>query len=282
MDKQNGHPNETRIRFNTRWAITAGIKSGLLKYINRTENQIREDAILVGSSHPCQRFKITALGMKASKGLFNWDLLDEKGNYISSFDGKTKISKYFEHSFLTCPDINRIVFALERKKCIILQGPPGSGKTYLANQLASFLSRGNPDRVIKIQFHQSYSYDDFIRGYRPDGGSWTLCDGVFLDLCNRARADPDNHYVMIIDEINRGDLNQIFGEALTFLEPDKRGKPVLLVYGSDDEGKVFTIPSNVLLIGTMNTADKGLTHVDYATRRRFAFVDVPSALNDNE
>ena len=109
-----------------------------------------------------------------------------------------------------------------------------------------------------------------------------MCDGVFLDLCNRARADPDNHYVMIIDEINRGDLNQIFGEALTFLEPDKRGKPVLLVYGSDDEGKVFTIPSNVLLIGTMNTADNGLTHVDYATRRRFAFVDVPSALNDNE
>ncbi len=282
LEKQNGHPNETWIRFNTRWAITAGKNSGLLKYIKRTGNQAKEDRLISGSSHLCQRFKMTAMGEKAGKGLFNWDLLDDRGNYIDTFGGKQNINKYFKESFLTCPDINRIISVMERKKSIILQGPPGTGKTFLADKLASFLTGDNPDKVVKIQFHQSYSYDDFIRGYRPDGGSWKLCDGVFVELCNRALADQGNRYVMVIDEINRGDLNQIFGEALTFLEPDKRNRPVRLVYGSDDDGKIFTIPSNVFLIGTMNTADKGLTHVDYATRRRFAFADIPSAVNDNE
>ncbi|WP_439882169.1 AAA family ATPase [Pontibacter sp. MBLB2868] len=179
--------------------------------------------------------------------------------------------------FLEKEEIERIGLALKRKKNIILQGAPGVGKTFLAKRLA-FLQMGKKDssRVEMIQFHQSYSYEDFIRGFRPnEDGKFTLADGVFFEFCAKAQSDPRNSYFFIIDEINRGNLSKIFGELLMLIECDKRGPEyaVPLTYKRKGEGR-FYVPENVHIIGTMNTADRSLAIVDYALRRRFAFFDI--------
>jgi 5-methylcytosine-specific restriction enzyme B len=138
--------------------------------------------------------------------------------------------------------------------------------------------------VRSVQFHPSYSYEDFIQGYRPHAaGGFHRVDGIFYDFCDEALQNQSEDYVFIIDEINRGNLGKIFGELLMLLEADKRSKDwaVRLTYaGKEDEA--FHIPSNVHVIGTMNTADRSLALVDYALRRRFAFVDVPPALEKKE
>lgn len=131
-------------------------------------------------------------------------------------------------------------------------------------------------RIEMVQFHQSYSYEDFIRGYRPlpdKAGSFGLQDGVFFNFCQRAKADPDRPYVFIIDEINRGNLSQILGELLMLIEADKRGldNALPLLYSKKDEPR-FYVPQNLYLIGLMNVADRSLAMVDYALRRRFAFM----------
>ena len=134
----------------------------------------------------------------------------------------------------------------------------------------------NEDRVSMIQFHQSYSYEDFIQGFRPnDEGKFDLKNGIFYEFCKSAIEDRENKYVFIIDEINRGNLSKIFGEMLMLIEVDKRGADfsVPLTYGKDQNDK-FYIPSNVYLIGTMNTADRSLAMVDYALRRRFSFINL--------
>ena len=133
-----------------------------------------------------------------------------------------------------------------------------------------------------VQFHQSYSYEDFMQGYRPnEDGSFKLENGVFFRFCKRAQADPDRKYFFIIDEINRGNLSKIFGELMLLIEKDKRGKKhaVSLTYTTSSELK-FYIPENVHLIGTMNTADRSLAVVDYALRRRFAFINVMPIFNE--
>jgi 5-methylcytosine-specific restriction protein B len=125
-----------------------------------------------------------------------------------------------------------------------------------------------------IQFHQSYSYEDFIQGFRPsESGQFELKNGHFFQFCRRAQRDPENRpHVYIIDEINRGNLSKIFGEVMMLIEPDKRGRDfaIPLTYSSPDE--TFFVPDNVYLIGMMNTADRSLAMVDYALRRRFRFV----------
>jgi MoxR-like ATPase len=160
------------------------------------------------------------------------------------------------------------------KKNLILQGPPGTGKTFVAKRLA-WLLMGEKDesRLHLVQFHPSYSYEDFIEGYRPDGkGGFALRSGHFLSFCRRAESDPNRPYVFVIDEINRGNLSKVFGEVMMGIEADKRGERIHLQYGKLDEP--FSIPKNVHLIGTMNTADRSLALVDYALRRRFAFKTV--------
>ncbi|GAA4378863.1 AAA family ATPase [Hymenobacter koreensis] len=192
-------------------------------------------------------------------------------------------AKALAELFISGEKLDDALAGLERKRNLILQGPPGTGKTFLARRLA-WLLLGNTDesRVELVQFHPSYSYEDFVQGFRPDGrGGFQLADGVLPDVCRRAAQQPKRPFVLLIDEINRGHLNRIFGELLVLLEPDKRGPrhAVRLPYSPADAPRFF-VPDNLYLIGTMNTADRSLAPLDYALRRRFAFVGMEPAFGE--
>ncbi len=184
--------------------------------------------------------------------------------------------------FLDADEVQNILALWQAKKNIILQGPPGVGKSFAAQRLAYLLMGAKArERMGLVQFHQSYSYEDFVQGYRPTGdGGFELRDGKFLEFCRRAAKDPTHRYVFIIDEINRGNLSKILGELMLLIEPDKRDArwEITLAYSSEP----FHVPPNIYLIGLMNTADRSLAVVDYALRRRFAFVDVLPKLDSEK
>jgi len=189
----------------------------------------------------------------------------------------------YSEVFLKEDELQNILHLLEYKKNIILQGPPGTGKTFLAKRLAwLMMGAKDPNRVEMVQFHQSYSYEDFIRGYRPTKEHFELKDGIFMQMCKEAKSDPENPYFLIIDEINRGNLSKIFGELMMLIEKDKRGEDftLKLPYRKNEEESDFFIPKNIHLIGTMNTADRSLAMVDYALRRRFVFIDMMPNFGD--
>ncbi|MBE6442520.1 MAG: EVE domain-containing protein [Desulfovibrio desulfuricans] len=166
----------------------------------------------------------------------------------------------------------RLCKLLLRQKNIILQGPPGVGKTYAARRLAwSVMGCKDDSRVTMVQFHQNYAYEDFVMGYRPDGAGFVLREGVFYQACKRAANDAGRGHFFIIDEINRGNLSRIFGELLMLLENGHRGESLPLPYN----GERFSVPPNLHVIGMMNTADRSLALMDYALRRRFGFCAIP-------
>lgn len=168
---------------------------------------------------------------------------------------------------------NTLKALLLTKKNVILQGAPGVGKTFAAKRLAfSIMGEKDNNRVKMVQFHQSYSYEDFIMGFRPTETGFELKKGVFYEFCRKA-AEDDRPYFFIIDEINRGNLSKIFGELFMLIESDKRGVELQLLYADEQ----FSIPSNVHIIGMMNTADRSLAMLDYALRRRFAFFEIKPA-----
>ena len=183
--------------------------------------------------------------------------------------------KAMKELFLAEPQFDEMLAALNEKKNLVLQGAPGVGKTFVAKRLAyALIESKDPQRVEVIQFHQSYSYEDFIQGFRPTPkGHFDLKHGIFHQFCRRAQRDEGRPYVFIIDEINRGNLSKIFGELMMLIEPDKRGREhaIPLAYSQDADEK-FYIPENLYLIGMMNTADRSLAMVDYALRRRFRFI----------
>lgn len=188
-----------------------------------------------------------------------------------------------EGCFLPIKEIEAAVALLRRKKNLILQGPPGTGKTWLAKRLGyALMGARDLERLAAVQFQPSLSYEDFVRGWRPDGdGGLRLVDGVFLDAVRAARDDPGRPHVLVIEEINRGNPAQILGEMLTLIEDSKR-KPeeaLRLAYPAHPDERVH-VPDNLHIIGTMNLADRSLALVDLALRRRFAFLSLSPLLND--
>ena len=172
-------------------------------------------------------------------------------------------------------DLDAALAGLNRRRNLLLQGPPGTGKTFLARRLAwLLLGARDESRVELVQFHPSYGYEDFILGFRPDAqGRFHLVPGVLPLLCQRAAADPGRPYFLLIDEVNRGNVPRIFGELLLLLEADKRGPAhALRLPYAPAEAPRFFVPDNLYVIGTLNLADRSLSPLDYALRRRFAFV----------
>lgn len=207
--------------------------------------------------------------------LFESDEEDDVEAEEVSYPPYSKV-QFLEEVYMDEASYDTLVGLVLNKKNVILQGAPGVGKTFAAKRLAySIMEVKDPNRVMMVQFHQSYSYEDFIMGFRPSGNGFELKRGAFYNFCKDAEIDSENEYFFIIDEINRGNLSKIFGELFMLIESDKRGVELQLLY-SDEK---FSVPENVYIIGMMNTADRSLAMLDYALRRRFAFYEMKPGFN---
>ena len=196
--------------------------------------------------------------------------LDEADEHYTSAD-------FLDEVFLRPEDLEQMLGLLRRKKNLILQGAPGTGKTFAAKRLAyALMGRVDDSRVEVVQFHQSTAYEDVVVGLRPTAeGGFAAAEGVFARFCRRAAADPGRDYVFIIDEINRANISKAFGELLMLIEAEHRGEALRLPVS----GELLSVPKRLHIIGMMNTADRGLALIDYALRRRFAFFEMRPALD---
>lgn len=232
-------------------------------------------------------WSMTGLPMKT---LTNWDAYPDaiaQVEALISAESSAEVSvaeefaaygdkDFLSEVYVSADKLAEMKSLLRRKKNIILQGAPGTGKTFAAKRLAyCMMGQKAESRVRMVQFHQSSTYDDFVIGYRPDGkGGFEVAEGVFTRFCDRAVTDPSNDYFLVIDEINRANISKVLGELLMLIEADHRGESVFLPVG----GRSLAVPENLYIIGMMNTADRGLALIDYALRRRFAFVEMEPAL----
>lgn len=201
------------------------------------------------------------------------DFIREENPKVSKSDLIEPYTKqdFLGDVYLTEEKYDTIISLFKHKKNIILEGAPGVGKTYAAKRIAwSMMGEKDHSRIEMVQFHQNYSYEDFIMGYKPYEDSFQLQDGVFVNFCRKAANNPEEDFFLIIDEINRGNMSKIFGELLMLIENDYRGEKLRLPYN----GQLFSVPDNLYIIGMMNTADRSLAMIDYALRRRFSFVEM--------
>lgn len=210
---------------------------------------------------------------------FIMDMIREE-NPLTSKDMNTPYTKkdFLSEVYMSENQYDRLSGVLLNKMNLILQGAPGVGKTFAAKRLAySLMGEKDDSRIEFIQFHQNYSYEDFVMGYRPSGDSFELKYGIFYQFCKKAENQPDKKFFFIIDEINRGNLSKIFGELLMLIEKDYRGTKATLAYN----GMPFSVPKNLYIIGMMNTADRSLAMIDYALRRRFSFFEMAPAFESD-
>lgn len=211
---------------------------------------------------------------KLTRGEYDFilDMIREE-NPVSTdaaIDAYTK-GDFLDEVYMTEKRYENLVAVLRNKKNIILQGAPGVGKTFAARRLAwSMMGEQDDSRIEFVQFHQNYSYEDFMMGYKPVEDGFELKYGIFYRFCQKAANQPDKEFFFIIDEINRGNMSKIFGELLMLIEKDYRGTKATLAYN----GLSFSVPKNLYIIGMMNTADRSLAMIDYALRRRFSFFEV--------
>lgn len=209
------------------------------------------------------------------QSIFNSESEDEIEPMLPQYEKYTK-EDFLNEVFINDQTYNRLENLVNFKQNLILQGAPGVGKTFAAKRLAySLMGEKDTTRVKMVQFHQSYSYEDFIMGYKPTETGFEIQYGPFYTFCKEAEEDSDRAYFFIIDEINRGNLSKIFGELLMLIEADKRGEKLRLLY----KNELFNVPKNVHIIGMMNTADRSLAMMDYALRRRFAFMELTPAFD---
>jgi len=211
---------------------------------------------------------------KLTKGEYDFiiDIIRDENPIAAAdkVDSYTK-SDFLNEVYMTEERYDSLVGILRNKKNVILQGAPGVGKTFAAKRLAySLMGKKDDNHIELVQFHQNYSYEDFVMGYKPEEDGFKLKNGIFLKFCQIAANKPDEDFFFIIDEINRGNMSKIFGELLMLIEKDYRGTKATLAYN----GLQFAVPKNLYIIGMMNTADRSLAMIDYALRRRFSFFDM--------
>ena len=240
----------------------------------------------VGNIENAKYWPVMFIGKRDNKNGYQYKLRDElkealeELNMVSSnIDELINNSNHIKYTkddflkdvFMSSEQYDTLVDLLKYRKNIILQGAPGVGKTFTAKRLAyAMMGEKDDSRIEFIQFHQNYSYEDFIMGYKPSNNSFELKKGVFYRFAKKASEQKDKEFFFIIDEINRGNMSKIFGELLMLIEKDYRNQPLTLAYNEEP----FSVPDNLYIIGMMNTADRSLALIDYALRRRFAFYDM--------